>query len=161
MPPIGQLMLLNYDDPNVTSLSHLITIHNFAKYFTFGLALEIGSYQGHSTLALASAIRTVSYDISPEWEQQRQEFLKDYNVEWHLAGSYYALQETRSFDIIFHDADHGNSIVPELVGFWDKVKPGGLLIVHDTEQITIPLPFNPLYQTKDNRGRELSVYLKG
>lgn len=155
------LRALDYTDSNVTSLSHIITIHNFAKYFPFGIALEIGAYQGHSTLALASAMHTVvSYDISPEWEQHRQELLKDYNVEWHLAGSYYAMLDCRSFDVIFHDADHGDKVVPELKILWNKVKPGGLLIVHDTDQITKPLPYPTVYQTRDNRGRELSVYVK-
>jgi predicted O-methyltransferase YrrM len=157
------LLNLDYSNPCVTCKSHILAIHCLARYYSSGTALEIGSFQGHATLALASAgLRVISYDIDTEYISQRESLLKDFDVEWNKMRSDHSLLDTRSFDIIFHDADHGNKIVHELEALWPKVKVNGLFVIHDFEQITIPVSFtNCIYKTKDVRGRELAIFRKG
>lgn len=156
------LLNLDYSHPYVTDRSHILTIHHFASHYYGGLALELGSYQGHSTLALAMAgLSVVSYDLDTTCLVQRKHLLSAFKVEWRTLHSSQSLHERRKFDVVFHDAEHGNAIVPELEALWLKITNQGILIVHDSEQITIPLSFNNvIYNTKDVLGRQLTIYQK-
>jgi predicted O-methyltransferase YrrM len=158
-----RLLSLNYEDKCTTDKSHIISIYNFASRYSGRQALEIGSYKGHSTLALALAgLSVVSYDFDTEHTNQRENLLKGFDVEWNCLHSQHSLNDFRTFDVIFHDADHGNTIVHELEILWHKVNPNGLFIVHDFEQISIPLTFvaTLIYCTKDRSNRELAIFRK-
>lgn len=159
---MNQLLRLDYTHPYTTDISHILTIYHFSQKYRDGIALELGSHKGHSTLALALAgLRVVSYDLDTSCISERKQLLANYPVHWNNLHSSFSLKETRTFDVIFHDADHGNTIVPEIVALWDKVNSGGIFIIHDFEQITIPTPLtNLIYQTKDMKNRQLAIFIK-
>jgi hypothetical protein len=67
---------------------------------------------------------------------------------------------------VFHDSYHGERVVPEIVAYWQrKLTPGGLLIVHDTDQFNVANFVaklgNPAYRnTFDTRKRGLGFFWK-
>lgn len=168
--PHAILFGLDYTHLWTTDVRHIWDIHDEAAKYKFGRALELGSYMGHSTLALALAGLDVTvYDIDTTRLQYRQDLLKrhGYKVKWNQLPSSDALQfEQQDFTVIFHDAEHGNQIIPELVEMWEKLLlSGGVLIVHDTEQLNMfeladKLGHPQIKSTRDGRDRELSFFWK-
>lgn len=167
--PHAILFGLDYSHLWTTDVRHIWDIHDEAAKHK-GRALELGSYMGHSTLALALAGLDVTvYDIDTTMFPYRRDLLKrnGFKAKWINNYSQKALDwEQQDFTVIFHDAEHGNQIIPELVEMWDKLLlSGGVLIVHDTEQLNMfdlanRLGHPVIKSTRDERNRELSMFWK-
>jgi predicted O-methyltransferase YrrM len=78
-----------------------------------------------------------------------------------------ALQEVRTFDFIFHDSDHGDGMIPEMVALFNKaLNPGGTMVIHDAELLTMvnltsQLQPHEAKGSTDQRGRMLlTIYKK-
>lgn len=163
---IEKLNSLDYSHIYTTALKHILEIHESASKYSGGLALELGSYLGHSTLAIALAgLDVVVYDTDDTVKDKREDLLSEFNVEWHCKLSIEATKEVRQFDFIFHDSDHGDKMIEEMTDlFNNKLKEGGLMMIHDAELLSLPDLLSKLksYQTKytlDDRERAmLSLY---
>lgn len=158
---------LDYGHIYTTDVTHILEIHKTAKNHAKGRALELGSYLGHSTLAIAMAgLEVVVYDTDTSVEDKRKALLKDYKVEWNNAPSSESLNEQRYFEFIFHDSDHGDGMIPEMVRlFNERLLKGGTMMIHDAELLTI---LNLLGQLEphehksswDGRGRQMLTIIK-
>ncbi|HEY4460152.1 MAG TPA: O-methyltransferase [Pseudonocardiaceae bacterium] len=101
--------------------------------------VEVGTYTGYSTLALASALpptgRVLTCDVSTEWTAIAQQAWRDAGVADRVdlriapaADTLRVMPETPEIDLVFIDADkisyaeYWNLLVP-------RVRPGGLLLV--------------------------------
>ncbi len=113
-----------------------------------------------------AGLEVVVYDTDTSVEDKRKALLKDYKVEWHNAPSSEALNEQRYFEFIFHDSDHGDGMIPEMVRlFNERLLKGGTMMIHDAELLTI---LNLLSQLEphehksswDGRGRQMLTIIK-
>jgi hypothetical protein len=74
------------------------------------------------------------------------------------------LAQPEKYDLIFHDSEHGDHIIPELASFFHtKLNQGGKLIVHDVNDLTLELLLSALGEvehtiTTDYRGRQLGTF---
>jgi predicted O-methyltransferase YrrM len=164
---IDQLKALDYSHIYTTAVDHIIEIYEEAKKHKGGHALELGSYLGHSTLAIALAgLDVVVYDTDTTVEDKRKALLSQFKVEWNNQRSHMALQEVRTFDFIFHDSDHGDGMIPEMVELFNKVlNPGGTMVIHDAELLTMvnltsQLESHEAKGSTDQRGRMLLTLYK-
>lgn len=165
--PEETLKALDYGHIYTTDVTHILEIYKTAKDYRKGRALELGSYLGHSTLAIAMAgLEVVVYDTDTSVLDKRKELLKGYKVEWNNAPSSESLNEQRHFDFIFHDSDHGDTMIPEMVQlFNERLLKGGTMMIHDAELLTI---LNLLGQLQphehrsswDGRGRQMLTIFK-
>jgi predicted O-methyltransferase YrrM len=165
--PQQLLESLDYSHSWCTSLCHILEIHETSKKYDGGIGLELGSFKGQATLAMSLAgLRMVSYDIDDTCELERMNLLKGREVDWIKARSDNSLNESRMFDVIFHDADHGDTIIPELIRlFNERLNTNGVLMVHDSHQLTLTKLFSGIsehsyYVTPDEIGRELLTITK-
>ncbi|MEU3726137.1 O-methyltransferase [Streptomyces sp. NPDC031705] len=100
--------------------------------------VEVGTFTGYSTLALAAGLapggRVLTCDVSPEWTAIAQEAWKEAGlsdrIELKLApalDTLRALPPEPVVDLVFLDADKGG-----YRAYWDelvpRVRPGGLLL---------------------------------
>lgn len=126
---------LDYSHPWTPRPDHLVEIMNCARVYAGGSALDLGSFRGHSALAMALAgLKVTSYDNSNRSRIDREGLRDRYalDVEFHLLSAADAFAIPEQYEVVFHDTESGDTIRPELLRFWrEKVKPGGLLIVHD------------------------------
>ena len=159
---------LDYSHPWVTAKEHILQVYDEAKKLK-GHALDIGCFQGHSALAMGLAGMEVSLvDIHIDYLDKVTDLLEGHGCKVNTAAmceSAKVLNWIEPVELIMHDAEHGQSIVPELLLFWDKVKPGGTFIIHDTDQIDLAgfikaLGYPENKTTADERGRCLSIFYK-
>lgn len=79
---INKLKNLDYSHLWVTAPIHIIEIYESSRQFSGGKALELGSFKGHSTLALSLAgLEVTSYDIDDSCEEERKNLLVDFNAK--------------------------------------------------------------------------------
>ena len=120
-------------------------LHFLAKLSKATKILEIGSFYGHSTLALASALttpgRVISIEHNPKFAQKTREHLDASGCGMLvdiLVGEARDMllkvesdHATDSFDLFFLDADKRHYAL-----YWESalrlVKPGGLIIVDNS-----------------------------
>ena len=167
MTPQEVLKSLDYSHSWCTSLCHILEIYETSKNYDGGIGLELGSFKGQATLAMSLAgLKMVSYDIDDTCENERMTLLKGREVDWIKAKSVDALNESRTFDVIFQDADHGDGIIPELTRlFNERLNINGVLMVHDSDQLTLTKLFSGISRhsycvTPDEIGRELLTITK-
>lgn len=164
---LDQLKALDYSHIYTTAVDHIIEIYEEAKKHKGGQALELGSYLGHSTLAIALAgLDVVVYDTDTTVEDKRKALLSKFKVEWNNKPSSAALHDVRTFDFIFHDSDHGDGMIPEMVAlFNNSLNQGGTMVIHDAELLTM-VNFTSQLQpheakgSTDQRGRVLLTLYK-
>lgn len=142
--------------------------------------LEIGSHKGFSTAFLANSGAKVTsvdncLDVPVHVRTNLFKSLGFDNIECISQDSQSYLiescREARRFDMIFHDAAHGHGVMHEYVMAVALVNVGGMLIIHDWDQIQVKQRhliydlfsggFKHNYHceiTKDNKGRE-TLYL--
>ncbi|MEZ4499268.1 MAG: class I SAM-dependent methyltransferase [Thermomicrobiales bacterium] len=156
----------NFDVEHVVELFHVCQAHPGTT------ALEIGSYRGHCALAMALAgLAVISIDTSAEHLEARAQLIRDHRqsdfVAFLIESSDVELRLPRSFDIILHDnGRRGAKLLGELEAFWhQKLLPGGLLIVHNVEQIDVARLVRRLgaeshIVTTDSRKRQLGYFAK-
>jgi 2-polyprenyl-3-methyl-5-hydroxy-6-metoxy-1,4-benzoquinol methylase len=159
---------LDYSHPWVTAKEHILQVYDEAKRLK-GHALDIGCFQGHSALAMGLAKMEVSLvDIHIDYLDKVTDLLETHGCIVNTAAmceSAKVLNWIEPVEMIMHDAQHGQSVVPELLLFWEKVKSGGTFIIHDTEQIDLAgfikaLGYPENKTTADERGRCLSIFYK-
>jgi 2-polyprenyl-3-methyl-5-hydroxy-6-metoxy-1,4-benzoquinol methylase len=159
---------LDYSHPWVTAKEHILQVYDEAKRLK-GHALDIGCFQGHSALAMGLAKMEVSLvDIHIDYLDKVTDLLETHNCIVNTAAmceSAKVLNWIKPVEMIMHDAQHGQSVVPELLLFWEKVKSGGTFIIHDTDQIDLAgfikaLGYPENKTTADERGRCLSIFYK-
>jgi hypothetical protein len=159
---------LDYSHPWVTAKEHILQVFDEAKRLK-GHALDIGCFQGHSALAMGLAKMEVSLvDIHIDYLDKVTDLLETHNCIVNTAAmceSAKVLNWIEPVEMIMHDAQHGQSVVPELLLFWEKVKSGGTFIIHDTDQIDLAgfikaLGYPENKTTADERGRCLSIFYK-
>jgi 2-polyprenyl-3-methyl-5-hydroxy-6-metoxy-1,4-benzoquinol methylase len=159
---------LDYSHPWVTAKEHILQVYDEAKRLK-GHALDIGCFQGHSALAMGLAKMEVSLvDIHIDYLDKVTDLLETHGCIVNTAAmceSAKVLNWIEPVEMIMHDAQHGQSVVPELLLFWEKVKSGGTFIIHDTDQIDLAgfikaLGYPENKTTADERGRCLSIFYK-
>ena len=107
--------------------------------------LEIGTYTGYSSLAMAEAMppdgRLITCDINAEWtnaaRRHWQQAGLEERIELQLAPALETMEalradgQTDSFDIVFIDADKGNYCAYYEAAL-KLLKPGGLVLLDNT-----------------------------
>jgi hypothetical protein len=150
---------LDYSHPWVTAPKHIVEIYEEAKKHN-GKALDIGTFQGHSALALHLAgLEVWTMDID------EKHFENAPFANHILIASENLLADDESLQVIVHDAQHGQHMIPELVRYFGYVKSGGVLIVHDTNELDLAglireLGYPENKTTADDRMRTLSMFYK-
>lgn len=162
---------LDYSHPWVTAKEHIEQVYEEACKHKGGLALDIGCFQGHSALAMAlGGMEVTLIDVEQEYLDNVADLIERHGgkcIGAMLAPSDVFLQFiTEPCDLVMHDAQHGEQIVPELLAYWNKaVQSGGTFIVHDTDQINLAnlilqMGYPENKTTADERGRCLSIFYK-
>jgi hypothetical protein len=156
---------LDFSHPYTTAASHLRVLGNLASLCRH--VLEVGTFQGHAawTMAAAGALVTT---LDPAHEKSARLFRGPLSIDaFSCTGAeWIAANRCELYDLIFHDAEHGRHIIPELESLWDLVLPGGWLAVHDAEQLegwngsTLKPQCKAMSKIIDDRGRELMVLRK-
>ena len=133
-------------------------------------ALDIGSFRGHCALAMALAgLHVTSLDISDKHFSDRSELVESHGakVDFLIESSDDHLDRPSRYDIILHDnTRRGSALITELNAYWQrKLNPGGLLIVHNVEQINLERFVRRLQPetqivTTDSRRRQLGYFAK-
>jgi hypothetical protein len=154
-----QLLELDYSHPWVTAPKHIVEIYEEACKHK-GIALDVGTFQGHSALALYLAgLEVITMDIEPNCFE---------GLDW-VAGTILSASEDfeteHKYAVIVHDAQHGQHMIPELVRYFGYVQSGGVLIVHDTNELNLSdlvaaLGYPKNTTTADDRMRTLSMFWK-
>ena len=164
---ITQIRALDYSHSWTTDVTHIIELYQRAKAYAGKPGLEIGSFRGHSTFAIANAgVNLAVYDIDQSYEAERKNLLSNFTVEWNMASGQDCLLDPRTFDFIFHDSDHGNHMIPELSDFFKKkLNPGGLMVIHDIDALNLESFLSAIGRpeyviTQDNKGRQLGSFFK-
>lgn len=129
--------------------------------------LELGSHRGLSTAAIALASplsKIVSVDLSDTITQdERERYWKTLDILNIESVTNYAmdfLQDCGYYDLIFHDALHGDQAVPEYLLCSEKTK---ILVIHDFEQLSdtnqrqVISLFDSYLMDMDTRGRVLFI----
>jgi len=154
-----QLEELDYSHPWVTAPKHIVEIYEEACKHK-GKALDIGTFQGHSALALHLAgLEVWTMDID------EKHFENAPFANHILIASENLLADDESLQVIVHDAQHGQHMIPELVRYFGYVQSGGVLIVHDTNELNLSdlvsaLGYPKNTTTADDRMRTLSMFWK-
>lgn len=143
--------ILNLDHSHgyTTDINHIYELFNAALESKCKSIVEIGSYLGVSTLALAYVnrfhpIEITSVDLCDEIDsEQRQKYWSKRDVDfiqsvdcstWEFINK--AKESGIKYDFIFHDAQHGDHVVPEYIALSLLINSGGVLAMHDLDQIT-------------------------
>jgi hypothetical protein len=154
-----QLLELDYSHPWVTAPKHILEIYEEACKHE-GWALDVGTFQGHSARALHLAgLRVVTMDIEPK------HFANVTCVAETILSASEDFQTKHKYAVIVHDAQHGQHMIPELVRYFGYVQSGGVLIVHDTNELNLSdlvsaLGYPKNTTTADDRMRTLSMFWK-
>jgi predicted O-methyltransferase YrrM len=166
---------LDYSHLWVTAKEHILQVYEEACKHKGGDALDVGCFQGHSALAMGLAGMYVGViDHDQKWIDHTERLLYQHHCEpcygWIGKSGEALNQETPLwhfgfFDLIMHDAGHGQEVVTELLDYWQHVRSGGTFIVHDTDQIDLAkfiadLGYPENKTTADERGRCLSIFYK-
>lgn len=132
-----------YDDsdPWVTAKDAVWLMATLAAQLDSKSILELGSFKGASAVAFgvacpAALVTAVDLadTVPARVRQARYTALGLRNVidVTASAEAYLKMFSPRGFDVVFHDAQHGEAIVPEYADAWRVARK--LLVVHDWEQ---------------------------
>ena len=127
-----------------------------------------GSYYGYSTSAFALSSpnsQIISIDLSDYIpEQQRVDLWNTLGINninpYTMSTSQFLERNEKYYDVIFHDAIHGPTAIPE---YMKCVKITDCLIIHDFEQMytiqqqEIKQYFNNTLENYDDKGRCLFI----
>ena len=162
------LMTVDDSHPMTTDRRHIADVCELCEGST-GSILELGSHAGISTAAIAMAspsAKVISVDLCDTVpEEARVEYwaglgIRNITPSSVSAGMYLAGMSSVGgwFDVIFHDACHGESVLGEYVLASSMC---GRLAIHDYEQLSpssqkrIESFFARIDRSKDAKGREL------
>jgi predicted O-methyltransferase YrrM len=107
-------------------------------------AIEVGRFNGGSTLAMAMGSQTtpiVSIDIAPQNDQALVQIMQKMNVGFNVklaVGDSKAFTPKRpdgsdhEFDFLLIDGDHSRqACLADITTWWPRLMPGGLMVLHD------------------------------
>lgn len=129
--------------------------------------LEVGTFQGHAAWPLAATGALVT-TLDPSHQVSSRLFKHGLSIDAmaNTGSQWLELDPNGSYDMIFHDAEHGTHIIQELEAWWLRLNPGGILAVHDAEQLegwtgeTLDGLSERIEVAPDERGRELLILRK-
>lgn len=173
--------ILNLDDSHgyTTDINHIYELFNAALERKCKSIVEIGSYLGVSTLALSYVNRfypidIISIDLCDEidstyrqkyWSKRDVDYIR--SIDWSTQNFIDKARESGSkFDFIFHDAQHGDIVIPEYIALSTLINTGGVLAMHDLDQITdLPglirkINFSHYRLLTDNKKRITGIFYK-
>ena len=157
-----------------TAMQHLMELHYIAKHYKYGNALEIGTFKGHGAAALARACMKVdTVDVNTGHAFANRQAITDQG-RWPVNfissnGKDYlrfCAEQGQTYELIFHDSYHGDSVIPELKFAFDKVlKPNGVMVVHDVDMLNLSDLLEAIdcehhMVSTDYKGRQLGVFYK-
>ena len=155
---------LDFSHIFTTDAKHLRELAELAKKCRH--VLEIGTFQGHAAWAMASTGALIT-TLDPGNQSGRQyRYGLTIDAFSMRSDEWFAADVDGTYDMIFHDAEHGVHVIPELERTWKYVLPGGYLAIHDAEQLEGWLggTLNPapilVSNSADSRGRQLLVLEK-
>ena len=148
-----------------TARQHFVEIHETAKQYRGGNALEVGTFIGMGAMSIRLAgMNTKTIDITTEFLPRCQNLWSGWTINFQKMSGQEELAQPGKYDLIFHDSEHGNHIIPELVQFFKtKLNPGGKLLVHDVNDLDLSLLLGELGDvghtvTTDYRSRQLGTF---
>jgi predicted O-methyltransferase YrrM len=156
--------------PMTTWKGHILQLASIAAHGCKNI-LELGSHRGFSTAAMALAApgaRVVAVDLCDTVPQEtRVAYWKNFGIRnifpvWDDAAAYLARckRAGETFDLVFHDAVHGDAAAAEYVAC---AEIADILAIHDWEQLSQPHQddlinrFARWTSTADAKGRHLFV----
>jgi len=157
-----------------TAMQHLMELHFIAKHYKYGNSLEVGTFKGHGAAAIARAcMRVDTVDVNTGHAFANRQAITDHG-RWPVAfvsstGKDYlrfCAEQGQTYDLIFHDSYHGDSVIPELKFAFDNVlKPNGVLVVHDVDMLNLADLLEAIkcehhMVSTDYKGRQLGVFYK-
>ena len=163
---------LDYSRSLTTARSHCIELYSLCLAYKPQSVLELGAGIGVSGVAIGLACPTVKATVvdigliprsTPQALWDKYGIQKDYVKS--DAGAWLKAAEGQ-YDFIFHDADHGNKVIPEYHDCWRLTAPGGVLTIHDVDLIhykKFVLSLKGVYDfhwSYDIRHRALGVIVK-
>jgi predicted O-methyltransferase YrrM len=120
---------------------HLLTLYTWARGWQFAHILELGVRTGNSTAAFLAALEvdrrghlwSVDFnppDVPEHWhELDTWSFLKAHSLSAKAAD-----WAPREIDVLFLDTEHDYRQVRGELDLWvPRVRPGGVVLVHDTD----------------------------
>lgn len=170
-PPAPELADLvasfNLSHPYCTAPEHLFQLGEVARTIRARDCLDVGTFQFHSAAVLAASGAAVT-TLDPQHRTSSRVTTHGglrVDAMAHTSADWLDRDRGQYFDLIYHDAEHGRHIVPELVAWWNRIRPGGVLAVHDAEQLgdwpPASLPFLAhTHRTGDTAGRQLLLCWK-
>jgi hypothetical protein len=155
----------DYSHPYATDPQHLHDLVNQAAGCRH--ILEVGTWQGHAAWPLAATGALVT-TLDPIHQVSKRQYKGTLSLDAmaHTGAEWLAMDSDGVYDMIFHDAEHGPHIIPELEAWWGRLLPGGILAVHDAEQLegwrgqTLPTKSVRVSIAPDARGRDLLMLRK-
>jgi predicted O-methyltransferase YrrM len=174
--------ILSLDDSHgyTTDINHIYELFAAALDRNCKSIVEIGSYLGVSTLALSYLQRfyplhsIVSVDLCDEilsdyrqnyWNKNGVNYIESKDCSsWDFINN--AKQNGIKYDFIFHDAQHGDTVVPEYIALSTMINEGGVLTMHDLDQITdlndliSKINFKSHKLITDSKGRTTGIFYK-
>lgn len=168
----------DFSHPATTAKEHVLDLYKAAIESESQKILELGSHKGISTVALALAAKynkgfVCSVDLCDEIPtEERITYWQSFDIDLmrHIfpykeyAVNYLQDENSPKFNFIFHDAVHGDQVLPEYYACWQKTL--GVFAMHDFDQISNQGEFvrnlNPrkYMVSKDDRNRELAIFYK-
>lgn len=173
--------IINLDDSHgyTTDINHIYELFYAGIERKCTSIVEIGSYLGVSTLALSYINRfwqidITSVDLCDEIKSDyRQNYWKNHGVDYIKSkdcSTWDFINEAKSnnlkFDYIFHDAQHGDIVVPEYIALSTLINEGGVLAMHDLDQISDldslirKINFKSYKTMTDIKGRMTGIFYK-
>jgi predicted O-methyltransferase YrrM len=159
---------LDYSHGYTIDMDHAIKMYQHIVETGCKKCVEIGSYLGISTIAIDLAAEnnggtTTSVDLCDEIDSaHRQKYWNEnerFNIKSVDMDCTKFLEQGEKHDFIFHDASHGDGVIPEYQLAWNSLNGGGLLVIHDLDQITMYETFLKFFNAKrielytDKKGR--------
>lgn len=166
----------DFSHPYTTDVEHIKDLYEAAITNDCKKILELGSYKGISTVALALAAEqndgfVCAVDLCDEISnEERVEYWNRFSLNHRIfpykgaALDYLRNEDNPQYDMIFHDAAHGDPVLPELYYCWHRA--GKVFAMHDFEQLTDEDTFinnikpSSVKISADSRGRELAIFYK-
>lgn len=155
--------------PLTIAREHFSEIYRRGRSFAGGKALEFSSFRGLSALALALAGTNVrSVDRNSGFQRNREGLIRRYQQQgdFQICSDRSWLYGAETFNVMLLDTQYRDQIRFQLESLWKrKLRPGGLLIVHDVEKINVNALLDALGPslisvTPDTRGREMGFFWK-
>jgi hypothetical protein len=156
--------LFQWSHPYVTDREHVRELASLAAGCKH--VLEVGTFQGHTAWAMASQGAAVT-TLDPANKVSKRLWMQGMSIDAmaHTGAEWLEMDVGGCYDMVFHDAEHGPGIIPELRQWWERILPGGVLAVHDAEQLEGWCGMDldgmaGVSKSTDGRGRELMRILK-